>query len=1005
MSDAPPSSERAAAPRRRPLTVVLASLLALLVLAALAAVLLRGVIARQALEAWLRERGVDAQVRIEGLGPGGAKGRVVLGDAARPDLSVGGVELDYDLVAPWFGRPAGVRVRAVRLRDVVVRARLKDGALSFGRLDRLIEELSARPAGEPAPLPDIDLQRGAILLTTEAGLLRLDGSGVVKDGALQRFDGVVAPASLKADGLAAQIAGGRITARRRGDDLDLSGGIRASEARFGELAGTGLVIDLAARGPLTARGFKGSARVEAAAGGLRAGERRLTGAHLLASAPTLSVVAADGGYRSAGAASLRLSADRADLGEAVAAGLQASATVDRHTGVWGKGGGRAQATWLLSGQIASLAAAEAELSNVRLEAVGSAASDAGGSLTAHGSLSSAGRLTEAGARRWAASLPIIAQEPGYRQAFLAAARGFRLEAPAAELDWRQGAARLELGRAASLRASSGARLSIASHGDAPVFVSRGAGALDAALAGGGMPELSAEVADWRLTEGGLSARGRVRGAFDLTPLDDVAVDAAGRLALAGGRTTFAADRCLTLSVRHVELDANDLTEVKGQACPSGAPMFVAEGAAWRARGAFRAVAFAAPAAEGRVRNASGRFDLAASAGTVTLAAADLIDTAAVPRFAPLRLSGRAVQRGQVWTASAVAGLPGGPQLASAEGRHDLARGVGEARFDTGLLDFAEGGFQATSVTPMAELAGRLNGHARFQGEANWTPRAARSSGRLTLDGLDLDTPAGRIAGARGEVGFASLAPLATLPDQQLRADKLAFFTPLTDLAATFTLTPDQLRLASFTAQAAGGRVLLDPMSVALPAGTTEGVLTLDDVDLNQVVAATNLSEKIRLNAVVDGRLPFSFGPQGLRVANGRLTSVHPGRVYINRDILGGVSAESSPGAPPPQSVNAIQDFAYQAMENLAFETLTAEVSSRDEGRLGLVFQIKGRHDPERAERARLSILDVLRGRAFERRIPLPKGTPIDLTLDTSLNFDELMQAYADAWRRKVEETP
>jgi hypothetical protein len=73
--------------------------------------------------------------------------------------------------------------------------------------------------------------------------------------------------------------------------------------------------------------------------------------------------------------------------------------------------------------------------------------------------------------------------------------------------------------------------------------------------------------------------------------------------------------------------------------------------------------------------------------------------------------------------------------------------------------------------------------------------------------------------------------------------------------------------------------------------------------------------------------------------------------------------------------------------------------------LGLVFQIKGRHDPEVAERARLTIMDVLRGRAFERRIPLPKGTPIDLTLDSSLNFDELMQAYADAWRRKVEETP
>ena len=35
-----------------------------------------------------------------------------------------------------------------------------------------------------------------------------------------------------------------------------------------------------------------------------------------------------------------------------------------------------------------------------------------------------------------------------------------------------------------------------------------------------------------------------------------------------------------------------------------------------------------------------------------------------------------------------------------------------------------------------------------------------------------------------------------------------------------------------------------------------------------------------------------------------------------------------------------------------------------------------------------------RGTAFNRPIPLPSGTPVDLTLDTSLNFDDLMAAYA-----------
>jgi CRP-like cAMP-binding protein len=98
-------------------------------------------------------------------------------------------------------------------------------------------------------------------------------------------------------------------------------------------------------------------------------------------------------------------------------------------------------------------------------------------------------------------------------------------------------------------------------------------------------------------------------------------------------------------------------------------------------------------------------------------------------------------------------------------------------------------------------------------------------------------------------------------------------------------------------------------------------------------------------------------------------------------------------------VNAIQDFAYQAMENLAFDQLEAGVNSTDKGRLGILFHIKGEHDPKVAEKARVGLFDLLRGQAFNKRIALPAKTPVDLTLDTSLNFDELLAA----WRRSFAE--
>ena len=46
-------------------------------------------------------------------------------------------------------------------------------------------------------------------------------------------------------------------------------------------------------------------------------------------------------------------------------------------------------------------------------------------------------------------------------------------------------------------------------------------------------------------------------------------------------------------------------------------------------------------------------------------------------------------------------------------------------------------------------------------------------------------------------------------------------------------------------------------------------------------------------------------------------------------------------APP----NAVQDFAYQALENLAFDQLDGTVNSLPMGRLGLLLHIKGRNEP------------------------------------------------------------
>jgi hypothetical protein len=66
----------------------------------------------------------------------------------------------------------------------------------------------------------------------------------------------------------------------------------------------------------------------------------------------------------------------------------------------------------------------------------------------------------------------------------------------------------------------------------------------------------------------------------------------------------------------------------------------------------------------------------------------------------------------------------------------------------------------------------------------------------------------------------------------------------------------------------------------------------------------------------------------------------------------------------------------------------------------MVFHLKGRHDPPKSVPTTVAVTDLVRGTAFDKPIALPKGTPVDLTLDTSLNFDQLLADYGGLNRRR-----
>ena len=138
---------------------------------------------------------------------------------------------------------------------------------------------------------------------------------------------------------------------------------------------------------------------------------------------------------------------------------------------------------------------------------------------------------------------------------------------------------------------------------------------------------------------------------------------------------------------------------------------------------------------------------------------------------------------------------------------------------------------------------------------------------------------------------------------------------------------------------------------------------------------------------------MSFRKGTVQIAGGELHAIEPGRLSIRREALTQVEAAGGPARPvAATAVDPYSDFAFQALENLAFTEMDARVDSQADGRLGVRFHIKGEHSPPVSPEIRLTLRELLTQK-IKRTLPLPKGVKVDLSLDTSVNLDQLLDDF------------
>lgn len=1028
----PPARRGGAA--RRVLIGLGVALCVLLVLVALL-YLNRRAATRQVLVGWLERQGVPAEVDIERVEIDGIVARIRIGDPRNPDAVVERVEVDYAIGAPWSKAGLGVTPSRIRLVRPVLRASFRDGEFSVGSLDPLVERFAGRPPRPDTRGPLVLIEQGRVRLDTEYGPVNVLGDARIDDGKLIRLSARMPSANLKSGDIEARALAATVTVTTTGDRMALRLAATAERAALPGFSGSGTRLTVTGDLPypdLERRRGDGRARVNIglvaarlAAGDLAAREAvadmrfdgqttgwleafridgaadadfraaRLDGADVDATAAALRWTDAralllrddDGfGWRIDGPA--RMSAARA-----AGAGLDGSGVALTSRGLTAGGRGAAfEVTGPVGLAADRLAWDDLSLTGARGAADLELVSDAGLRLRLAGGL-------RAARGAWPLFGPAARDDGADLAEMKRALAAFAVDVPAFTLSSGDGGTRVTLERAATLRPANGGVLTLRP-GAGPIFAAapgqRGGGSLAlTATRGRGLPEAAFAIPAWRLTPDGFTADLDGRAALDFELARGIALDTRGRLTSSGGRVTYVAAECTPLTVERLELGDNDVVDLSGRACPIDRPLVDIAGGRWRADGALAGVDASAPFLALRFRDAQGRF--AATGGPAGLGLETRVDAATVEdattplRFNTLQASGTARLANEDWTGAFDLSRDG-VTLGRLDLAHDGPSGAGGLTIDAPSIVFAEGGLQPADLSPLAGdfVGSPATGSVAFQGRVDWLAEAeGSSSGRLTIPGLDFVSPAGPVKGLKGTIDFTSLAPLVTAPGQRLTADVLESVAPLTDVELTFGLDKAGVTIEGGDLTVADGIVRIEPFVLPLDRSQPfSGVIVLENVQLGEIIADSGFGDSVMLDAVVSGRLPFTSDPvTGVRITAGSLAAVQPGRLSIQREALSGLEAGGGGEGVPP---NTVQDLAYQAMENLSFDILSAEVNSLDEGRIGVLFRIRGRHDPPQRQELRIPLAEFISREFLNRELPLPSDTQIDLTLDTTLNLNQLV---------------
>jgi translocation and assembly module TamB len=206
--------------------------------------------------------------------------------------------------------------------------------------------------------------------------------------------------------------------------------------------------------------------------------------------------------------------------------------------------------------------------------------------------------------------------------------------------------------------------------------------------------------------------------------------------------------------------------------------------------------------------------------------------------------------------------------------HDLGSGTGHATLAVPGLDFAPKGLQPEALTPLTlGVIANVQGKVAGEGRIDWTGEGVTSSGRFATEGLDLAAAFGPVTKLAGTIRFSDLLGLVTPPHQEVTIAEVNPGVAVSNGVVHFRLPgAQQVEVEDAAWPFAGGALTLEPTLLSFEERAqrhlTFRVKGLDAAAFVQQLAFPNMSA----TGVFDGVLPMIFDQTGGRITQGELVA-------------------------------------------------------------------------------------------------------------------------------------